>query len=139
MRYLEPAWGAAKRHSGGVGAAYLRAPRHSEIGLAHQLRRKLQSGWFSRICELGGAAFTPRATARIGQLMLQKGSWEGRQLLQRGWVETAISNAGMPKPDRTNDPAPASGLCWYTNYDGAWRESHAMPSPAPAQTSRRCW
>ena len=68
----------------------------------------------------GGAAFTPRATARIGQLMLQKGSWEGRQLLQRGWVETAISNAGMPKPDRTNDPAPASGLCWYTNYDGAW-------------------
>jgi CubicO group peptidase (beta-lactamase class C family) len=68
----------------------------------------------------GGAAFTPRAAARIGQLMLQKGSWEGRQLLQREWVERATSYAGMPKPDRRDDPAPASGLCWYTNYDGVW-------------------
>jgi CubicO group peptidase (beta-lactamase class C family) len=68
----------------------------------------------------GGGAFTPRATARIGQLMLQKGAWEGRQLLQREWVDTVTSYAGMPKPDRTDDPAPASGLCWYTNYDGVW-------------------
>lgn len=68
----------------------------------------------------GGAAFTPRATARIGQLMLQKGVWNGRQLLQREWAETVTSYAGMPKPDRTHDPAPASGLCWYTNYDGGW-------------------
>ncbi|SPE35376.1 Beta-lactamase [Candidatus Sulfopaludibacter sp. SbA3] len=68
----------------------------------------------------GGASFTPRATARTGQLMLQKGAWEGRQLLQRQWVETVTSNAGMPKPGRAHDPAPASGLCWYTNYDGVW-------------------
>jgi CubicO group peptidase (beta-lactamase class C family) len=68
----------------------------------------------------GGGAFTPRATARIGQLMLQKGNWQGRQLIQSKWVETVTSYAGMPKPDRTHDPAPASGLCWYTNYDGIW-------------------
>jgi CubicO group peptidase (beta-lactamase class C family) len=68
----------------------------------------------------GGGGFTPRATARIGQLMLQKGAWDGRQLIDRKWVETVTSNAGMPKPGRAHDPAPASGLCWYTNYDGVW-------------------
>jgi CubicO group peptidase (beta-lactamase class C family) len=68
----------------------------------------------------GGAAFTPRATARIGQLMLQKGVWEGRQLLRRETVEEVTSYAGMPKPAGAHDPGPASGLCWYTNYDGAW-------------------
>jgi CubicO group peptidase (beta-lactamase class C family) len=68
----------------------------------------------------GGGTFTPRAAARIGQLMLQKGSWDGRQLLRREWVERTTAYAGMPKPDRANDPAPASGLCWYTNYDGVW-------------------
>ena len=70
----------------------------------------------------GGAAFTPRATARIGQLMLQKGMWEGRQLLQRKWVETVTSPAGMPKPSRAQDLGPGSGLCWYTNRDGIWSQ-----------------
>ena len=68
----------------------------------------------------GGAAFTPRATARIGQFLLQKGSWDGRQLIDPRWVETVTAYAGMPKPDRRTDPAPASGLCWYTNFDGVW-------------------
>ncbi len=31
----------------------------------------------------GGAKFTARATARIGRLMLRKGNWEGRQLIDR--------------------------------------------------------
>jgi len=68
----------------------------------------------------GGGAFTPRATARLGQLMLQKGVWNGRRLLSPKVVEQAVAYAGMPKPDRREDPAPASGLCWYTNYDGVW-------------------
>jgi CubicO group peptidase (beta-lactamase class C family) len=68
----------------------------------------------------GGAAFTPRAAERIGQLMLQKGLWQGRQLVQSKWVEIVSADAGLPKPDRTRDPAPGSGLCWYTNSDGFW-------------------
>ncbi|MFB3827929.1 MAG: serine hydrolase [Bryobacteraceae bacterium] len=69
----------------------------------------------------GGANFTPRAVARIGQLMLQKGNWKGRQIVPREWVEKVTSYAGMPLPDRKRDAAvPGSGLCWYTNFDGAW-------------------
>lgn len=69
----------------------------------------------------GGGNFTPRATARIGQLLLQKGNWEGRQLVSREWVEKMTSYAGMRVQDRQQDPtAPASGLCWWTNFDGAW-------------------
>jgi CubicO group peptidase (beta-lactamase class C family) len=69
----------------------------------------------------GGGSFTPRATARVGQLMLQKGRWQGHQILKAGWVQKVTAYAGMPVPDRKEDPgAPASGLCWWTNLDGAW-------------------
>jgi CubicO group peptidase (beta-lactamase class C family) len=62
----------------------------------------------------GGASFTPRATARIGQLMLQKGEWNGRQLLKPEWVEKVTADAGTP-----NDGHP-SGLCWWLNTRGGW-------------------
>lgn len=69
----------------------------------------------------GGGSFTPRATARIGQLMLQKGMWEGRPLIRPGWVERVTRYAGMPLPDRKQEPdGPGSGLCWWTNEDSAW-------------------
>lgn len=69
----------------------------------------------------GGGNFTPRATARIGQLMLQKGQWNGRELLKRDWVDKVTAYAGMPKDSRREDAAnPSSGLCWWVNADGAW-------------------
>ena len=69
----------------------------------------------------GGASFTPRAAARIGQLMLQRGEWNGRQLLKREWVEKVTTYAGMPKDSRDEDAAiPSSGLCWWLNTDGVW-------------------
>jgi CubicO group peptidase (beta-lactamase class C family) len=69
----------------------------------------------------GGASFTARAAARVGQLMMQQGTWQGRELVRRSAVKEVLTYAGMPKPDRTADPyAPASGLAWYTNFDGVW-------------------
>ncbi|MEK7407584.1 MAG: serine hydrolase [Acidobacteriota bacterium] len=69
----------------------------------------------------GGGSFTARATARVGQLMLQRGRWNGRQLFPRAWVEKMVTPAGTPLPDRRGgDPNPASGLCWWTNADGVW-------------------
>jgi CubicO group peptidase (beta-lactamase class C family) len=69
----------------------------------------------------GGGAFTPRATARIAQLMLHQGEWEGKRLFDRMLVGTMTSYAKMPVQKRTAlSPGPASGLCWWLNYDGVW-------------------
>lgn len=70
----------------------------------------------------GGAKFTARATARIGRLMLRRGNWEGRQLIDPRVVERVTTYHGAPIPPR-DDPFPASGLAWYTNFDGVWPET----------------
>ncbi len=73
------------------------------------------------VANWGGGDWTARAVARMGRLMLRKGDWEGRQLIERRWADAAVKPAGTPLPDRRIDPcAPASGLCWWTNADGAW-------------------
>lgn len=75
---------------------------------------KLYANW-------GGAAFTPRAAARIGQLMMRQGEWNGRQLIQRDVVKTVLADQKMPRPPRSaTNPAPGSGLAWYVNQDGIW-------------------
>jgi CubicO group peptidase (beta-lactamase class C family) len=69
----------------------------------------------------GGANYTARATATVGQLMLQRGEWNGRQLISRKWAETVVKYAGMPLPDRRKEgPFLGSGLGWYVNFDGIW-------------------
>ncbi len=69
----------------------------------------------------GGANYTARATAGVGQLMLQRGEWNGRQLVSREWAETVAKYAGMPLPDRRKEgPFLGSGLGWYANFDGVW-------------------
>lgn len=71
----------------------------------------------------GGASFTARAAALVGQLMMQQGTWNGRELVRRSAFQQVATYAGMPKPPRTTDRfAPASGLAWYTNADGVWPE-----------------
>ncbi len=75
---------------------------------------KLYANW-------GGASFTPRAAGRIGQLMMLQGQWNGRELIRRDVVRKVLTDQGMPHPGRSaTDPAPASGLAWYTNADGIW-------------------
>jgi CubicO group peptidase (beta-lactamase class C family) len=69
----------------------------------------------------GGGGYTPRAVARVGQLMLERGRWQERQLVHRTWVARVTAPAGTPLADRKTEPyTPASGLCWYTNADGVW-------------------
>lgn len=73
------------------------------------------------VANWGGASFTPRAAARIGRLMLNKGNWDGRQLVSANWVEQMVAYAGTPIPSREGgDIAPARGLAWYNNFDGVW-------------------
>jgi len=73
------------------------------------------------VANWGGGGYTARAVARVGRLMLRKGNWQGRQLVESKWVEEAVKFAGTPLPDRpAGNPAPASGLGWWTNFDGVW-------------------
>ncbi len=69
----------------------------------------------------GGGGYSIDAVSRIGRLMLQKGNWESKQLVDPTLVEEMVSYAGTPLPDRTkSNPEPALGLCWFTNFDGIW-------------------
>ena len=69
----------------------------------------------------GGGSFTPRATARIGQLMLHQGEWNGKWLFDRALVQRMTAYAGLPIQERSpGKPGPASGLCWWVNFDAAW-------------------
>ena len=73
------------------------------------------------VANWGGGGYTARAVARVGRLMLRKGDWQGRQLVDSEWVEEVVRFAGTPLPDRPGgNPAPASGLGWWTNFDGVW-------------------
>lgn len=75
---------------------------------------KLVANW-------GGGSYTARAVGRVGRLMLRKGNWQGKQLIESKWVETVIKYAETPLPDRPpGNPQPACGLGWYTNFDGVW-------------------
>ena len=66
----------------------------------------------------GGGSYSPDAVARIGRLLLNRGSWEGRELLNPTVVETALKPGGMPGH---------SGLGWWVNAgsDGPrlWRSA----------------
>ncbi len=54
----------------------------------------------------GGGAFTPRATARIGRLVLRAGNWEGRQLLSKDAVRQVTGDAGL---------VGNCGMGWWSN------------------------
>jgi CubicO group peptidase (beta-lactamase class C family) len=73
------------------------------------------------VANWGGGSYTAQAVARVGRLMLRKGNWQGKQLIDKKWVETVLKYAGTPFPDRpSGNPQPACGLGWYTNFDGVW-------------------
>jgi CubicO group peptidase (beta-lactamase class C family) len=59
----------------------------------------------------GGASYTARAVARVGQLMLHKGSWEGKQLLSKDTVRQVTSDAGTPGD---------CGIGWWSNNSGLY-------------------
>jgi CubicO group peptidase (beta-lactamase class C family) len=58
----------------------------------------------------GGGAFTARATARVGRLMLREGNWEGRQLLAPEAVRAVTRDAGTPG---------SNAIGWWSNNEGA--------------------
>lgn len=69
----------------------------------------------------GGGAFTPRAAAKLGLLMLARGEWNHRQLIAREKVDQSLAYGGTPIPQGPLDRnAPASGLGWWLNTNSGW-------------------
>jgi len=67
----------------------------------------------------GGAKFTARAVARIGQLMLNRGTWNGTELVLSGAVDEITSYAATRVPVSENHPV--SGAGWWSNINGVLR------------------
>jgi CubicO group peptidase (beta-lactamase class C family) len=59
----------------------------------------------------GGASFTPRATARIGRLVLRNGDWDGQRILEQEAVKLVTGDAGLPGN---------CGMGWWTNAAGRY-------------------
>jgi CubicO group peptidase (beta-lactamase class C family) len=59
----------------------------------------------------GGGSYTARAVARIGRLMLRKGSWDGRQILAEGAVTLITTDAGTPGH---------AAIGWWSNKEGKY-------------------
>ncbi len=57
----------------------------------------------------GGAAFTARAAARVGRLMLRGGDWDGKRILSAEAVRFTTSDAATPGP---------CGIGWWSNNQG---------------------
>lgn len=77
---------------------------------------------------LGGYGLSIRTEdiAKFGQLYLQKGKWEGKQLVPASWVETAtskqIANGNNPKSDWNQ----GYGYQFWRSRHGAFRGDGAM-------------
>lgn len=63
---------------------------------------------------------TPRDLARLGQLYLQEGRWNGRQVVPADWVRRSTTRHAEGWPDRYG----AYGYLWWLPPDDPW-ESYA--------------
>ena len=72
---------------------YLFGPMHIE-------RQKWRSFDSGQQTDTGGHLFLrPLDMAKIGQLVLQKGEWEGVQLISRSWIDISTSSQGVVDKD----------------------------------------
>lgn len=79
-----------------------------------------------------GGQITARAAARIGQLFLQRGCWDGEQVLDADLVDTMLGRGAItpvPPGDATESipispggwwPTPTSGGGWWIDEEGVW-------------------
>jgi CubicO group peptidase (beta-lactamase class C family) len=81
--------------------------------------------------------FSTRDVARIGQLMLQNGDWEGQQLIPRGWVArmtTMVTPPAEVNPASYRQMGLGFGYQWWV-----WPESDPINPYAGAYTYRADW
>ncbi|WP_257669482.1 serine hydrolase [Parapedobacter tibetensis] len=90
-----------------------------------------EAGGLKLVPSWGGGDFTAKAIARIGLLMLHKGKWQGKQIIDSSAIDrvTGYSGTALPTPFSgkgkhnirdENNPIPATTAGWYSNFDGVW-------------------
>jgi len=74
------------------------------------------------IRELGGGAyFTARGMARLGELFVGHGTWRGQPILDPACIDrTLVPAQAPPRPLIPTQQPPAAGLGWWLNSNGAW-------------------
>jgi CubicO group peptidase (beta-lactamase class C family) len=92
------------RGTGAALADYARAALFAPLGIAAFEWIRGQDGTPSAA---SGLRLTPRDLARIGQLILQRGRWDGRQVVPAAWLEASFRRAV------TIDERAGYGLHWY--------------------------
>jgi len=69
----------------------------------------------------GGGSYAPRAAARVGQMLMEKGRWGERTLIRPAVAGAMFDTKLSAIPNRTEaNPAPRPAQGWYTNEDGVW-------------------
>ncbi|MCR4415326.1 MAG: beta-lactamase family protein [Thermoguttaceae bacterium] len=63
------------------------------------------------VASWGGGAYSARAVAAVGRLMLREGDWDGKRLLAREAVRQVVSDAGTPGH---------GGMGWWSNREGQY-------------------
>jgi CubicO group peptidase (beta-lactamase class C family) len=72
----------------------------------------------------GGAAFTARAAARVGRLMMHEGEWDGRRVIDAKVVRQILDYRTPAVVKEWNGPSsPRPVLGWYSNVDKTWPAS----------------
>lgn len=113
--------------------AYLRERLYRPIGIADKewsigYGQTYKVDGLPLVATWGGGAFTARALARIGRLLLRKGDWDGQRLLDPAIVRLCTDAPGAPAAKQWEGPDSARpGYGFWTNLDDAWK---AVPRDA---------
>ncbi len=73
-----------------------------------------------------GLRITTEAIAKLGQFYLQKGKWEGEQLLSEAWVDMATSKQASNGSNPNNDWTQGYGFQFWRCRHNAYRGDGAM-------------
>lgn len=122
--------------SGKLLDIYLRDRLFKPLGIADYNWDRDVAG---NVMAYGGLWLFPRDLARIGQLMLDSGRWNGKQLVPAAWVRACTSPARADLPDyglywwlyhdRTNSPPKVAGFGgdgWLGQYLVVYPEQHLV-------------
>ena len=82
------------------------------------------------VCTGGwGLRISAESQVKMGQLLLQKGMWNGRQLISQNWVEEASKKQVQPYKDGTtaHEKSPGYGYqIWRSAWPGSFRADGAF-------------